>query len=148
MRKSKTVTYLNSPKRTIIVVGISCAITVFTMFATTKALGQAPENTLSDRMEALMFRYTDCVTEWAGEYVASGASPSEIAEGAHSKCQRQFQDYVESSERYFLSITPEGTPKATAIDKARSVTSDVRAMTRAHIIRLVIETRGGKQTYH
>ena len=101
-----------------------------------------PANAPPDH-EKIMFKYTDCVTDWAGS-TSSGASPSEIADGAHSKCQREFQDYVESSEQYFLSITPDGALKTTAIEKARSVASDVRTMTRAHIIRLVIETRAGK----
>ena len=109
-----------------------------------KALGQAATEAPADRMKIQMFKYTDCVTEWAGEYVGSGATPSEIADGAHSKCQREYQDYTDSTELYFLSITPAGAPKSRAIEKARSVAADVRTMTRAHIIRLVIETRGGK----
>ena len=144
MLKNRFVTPTNFLKLTSFSVWLLCSIAVFSIAVSNSAHGQAPANAPSDRMKTIMFKYTDCVTDWAGEYVSSGASPSEIADGAHSKCQREFQDYVESSEQYFLSITPDGALKTTAIEKARSVASDVRTMTRAHIIRLVIETRAGK----
>lgn len=92
----------------------------------------------------LVFKYTDCVTQWAGEYVDYDATPSEIAEGTHSKCQLEFHDYTDSAEQNVLSITLTGSPNLTTIEKARSAASDVRVMTRSHIIRFIIETRGGK----
>ena len=124
--------------------GAVCAIAVFAASPASNVFGQASAQELSGRMKSLMLRYTDCVTDWAGEYVSPRATPSEIAEGGHSKCQREFQDYADSSEQYFLAITPDGASKAKAIEKARSVASDIRAMTKAHIVRLVIETRSGK----
>ena len=107
-------------------------------------LGQGTESRLKDRTESLMFGYTECVTNWAGEYVGARASPTEIAEAAHSKCLSEFQKFEEAQMNYLLSITPAGIPETRAIDKAKSISSDVREMTKAHIIRLIIETQSEK----
>lgn len=121
--------------------GVTCALVIFLLFPGSMALGQGSDDTLNDRMKILMFKYTDCVTEWAGKYVDTGATASKIAEGAHSKCQQEFEDYANSSEEYFLSITPTSVYKHVDLTKGRSVASDIRTMTREHIIRLVIEAR-------
>lgn len=108
------------------------------------ALGKDSESPLKSQMVSLMFGYTECVTNWAGEYVSARAGPTEIAEAAHSKCLHKFQEFEEAQKHYLLSITPAGTPETRAIDKAKAISSDVREMTKAHIIRLVIETRSEK----
>lgn len=120
-------------------------VMILTALATPEvALGQSPESRFKDRMESLMFGYTDCVTNWAGEYVSARASPTEIAEAAHSKCLSEFQKFEEAQKNDLLSITPAGIPETRAIDKAKAISTDVREMTKAHIIRLIIETRSEK----
>lgn len=107
-------------------------------------LGQGIESRLKDHTESLMFGYIECVTSWTGEYVGARASPTEIAEAAHSKCLSEFQKLEEAQKNYLLSITPAGIPETRAIDKAKSISTDIREMTKAHIIRLIIETQSEK----
>lgn len=108
------------------------------------ALGRDSESPSKTRMVSFMSAYTDCVINWAGEYVSARATPTEIAEAAHSKCLHKFQEFEEAQKHYLLSITPAGTSETQAIDKAKAISSDIREMTKAHIIRLVIETRSEK----
>jgi hypothetical protein len=118
---------------------------ILTALATLEvALGQDSGSRLKDRMESLIFGYTECVTNWVGEYVSARASPTEIAEAAHSKCLSEFQNFEEAQKNYLLSMTSAGIPETRAIDKAKAISSDVREMTKAHIIRLIIETRSEK----
>ena len=108
------------------------------------AIGQTAESPWKSKAEALISEYTDCVTNWAGQYLNARATPTETTEAAQSKCLREIQAFEEEQKKYLLSITPPGITETRAIDKAKAITSDVREMTKAHIIRLIIETRSDR----
>lgn len=121
------------------------AVIILAALATPEAApGQNPESRLKERAQSLMIGYTKCVTNWAGEYVSARASPTEIAEAAHSKCLSEFKEMEEAQKNDLLSITPAGMPETRAIDKAKAIATDIREMTKAHIIRLIIEARSEK----
>lgn len=105
--------------------------------------GQTSQNQLKTNADSLAIVYADCVTNWVGDNLIASATPTEMATGGESKCFNKLQEFEEAQKNYLLSITPTGQENR-AIEKAKSLASDVREMTRAHVIRLLIETRSGK----
>lgn len=108
------------------------------------AVAQSPSSSLRTLTETLSSNYADCVIKWVGDNLLASASPSEMADGGHSACHDQFRAFEEAETKYLLSMTPSSVPELAAINKARSIASDVREITRKHIIRLVIESRSDK----
>jgi len=119
-------------------------LAVVSIWVASIAVAQSPSNNLRTLANTLSFKYVDCVTNWVGANLIATASPTEMADGGHSACQGELRAYEEAELKYLLSITPPGAQELGAITKARSLASDVRAMTTAHIVRLIIETRSGK----
>ena len=108
------------------------------------AVAQPQPNDLRALGQTLTLKYMDCVIKWVRDNLIVTASPSEMADGGHSKCMGEFQALQEAQTQYLLSITPPSAPTLGAINKAHAIASDVRDMTKAHVIRLIIEVRSGK----
>lgn len=104
----------------------------------------AQQNQLKANADSMAIAYTNCVTDWVGEHLIASATPTEMAEGAQAKCLNKLQEFEDAQKNYLLSITPPGPQELRAIEKAKSLAYDVREMTKAHVIRLIIETRSVK----
>lgn len=120
-----------------IVIGLSI------LMAPSAAFAQTQPTDLKARAESIAIDYTNCVTDWVGANLIASAMPTEMAEGGQAKCLNRLQQFEEAQKTYLLSITPPGQEDR-AIEKAKSIALDVREMTKAHIIRLIIETRAGR----
>jgi hypothetical protein len=112
------------------------------LMAPTVAFARNGPTELRAHAESITIEYNNCVIEWVGLNLVASATPTEMAEGGHSKCLSKLQEFEEAQKTYLLSVTPPGQ-EFRAIEKAKSIASDIREMTKAHIIRLIIETRSG-----
>lgn len=112
------------------------------LMATTVAFAQNGSTELRAHAGSIAIEYKNCVIEWVGSNLVASATPTEMAEGGHSNCFSELQEFEEAQKTYLLSVTPPGQ-EFRAIEKAKSMASDIREMTKAHIIRLIIETRSG-----
>ena len=122
------------------------AVRVSAIVSPAIAFGQTQPSQLKANADSQVIGYINCITNWVSANLIASATPTEMAVGAESKCLNKFQELEEAHKNYFLSITPPGAHTLQASEKAKSMAVDVREMTKAHIIRLIIETRSNNPT--
>lgn len=88
----------------------------------------------------VLIAYKNCVIDWVGENLIPDATPNEMAEGGQAACLDKLQEFEEAYKAELLSIAPRGQ-EMRAFEEAKSLASDIREMTKAHIIQLIIESR-------
>lgn len=90
-------------------------------------------------------RYFECTRYAGAEYVSSSASPTEVAEAAQSKCERELRNF-ELAFREDLRPKLNGVnADARAADAGRRASSDMKEHMRATVIRWTIEARSAQR---
>lgn len=91
---------------------------------------------------ALGNAYFECVSQWAGEFLAANTSASNIVDAAEAKCARHLSAYEDAFREQLLSLNPSGVPtNPTAEERAKSSAAWVRSEARKEIIKLILEVR-------
>lgn len=86
--------------------------------------------------------YFECVSQWAGEFLAANTSASNIVDAAEAKCALHLSAYEDAFREQLLSLNPSSVPtNPTAEDRAKSSAGWVRSEARKEIIKLILEVR-------
>ncbi len=86
-------------------------------------------------------KYVNCMRQAAMYYSKSDSTTYEIADAAHSRCDREFGDYQEGIEQYMMDRASNYDQRIYAERRARDLAQGMKKEVRMKVVQWVIDAR-------